>query len=297
MSQVNRAVLVTGSTGGVGRAVVEHLTSTGWRVFAGARSLDAATASYGTNASVTPVRLDVADEASVAAAHDEIAGLLAGRRLDGLVNLAGLSVDGPLELVPTAELRRQFEVNVIGVMAVTQSLLPLLRPVRPGAPGGRVVNMGGAAGRMTLPMYGPLSASKAALDSLSNALRMELRDQGVTVSYVEPSGLDTGFFATSAAARQAWPTRGAADEIYRRATETATANMASARPAPVREAVRAIGRALTDRRPARRYLVGRDTRLMMPMLRALPAALRERLVLRNLGLTRDVFPLTADAKP
>src|SRR5262245_14384238 len=130
-----KSVLVTGAAGGVGRQTVQRLQELGWRVFAAVRQRphDAAPAGE-------LIELDITDAVSVARAVDEITRRLAGRGLDGLVNNAGLSVDGPVELVPIEALRRQFEVNLIGQVAVTQALLPLLRQAR-----GRVVNIGGAA--------------------------------------------------------------------------------------------------------------------------------------------------------
>lgn len=276
-----KSVLVTGASGGVGRATVARLGGAGWQVFAGVRRLDAAG-----GLPAVAVRLDVTDAASIEAAVGVIGEHVGADGLQGVVNNAGISVDGPLELVPADALRRQFEVNVIGAVAVTQALLPLLR-----AGGGRVVNVGGAAGRSTLPMYGALSASKAALDTLSDALRMELRHQGVHVSYIEPGGLDTGFFATASEAARA-DRLGAAPEaerIYAAAIEAAARSLAAAPTSPVQLAVDGIERALDDRRPAARYRIGRDARVLLPVLRRLPVGLRDRLVTNRLGLGPEAF--------
>jgi len=276
-----KSVLVTGASGGVGRATVRRLEERGWRVFAAVRSLDAAR-----DLGAVPVELDVTDIDSIASVREAVAARVGAAGLQGLVNNAGVSVDGPLELVTVAALRRQFEVNVVGQVTVTQAFLPLLRAGR-----GRVVNMGGAAGRVPLPMYGALSASKAALDALSDALRMELRHQGVRVSYIEPGGLNTSFFDTAANAQRRDGYAGSAETqaIYVEAIEAAASALAGSRSSPVERAVRAIERALTDRRPAHRYLVGRDARFVLPLLRRLPATVRDRLVMDSLGLTRETF--------
>src|SRR5436305_2759643 len=181
-----KSVLVTGAFGGLGSATVTRLEQLGWRVFAGVRSGEAIEELGRGRPTVTAVELDICDEESVAAARDRIAGDLDGCGLEALVNNAGLVVQGPLELVPLHALRRQFEVNVIGQVAVTQAFLPLLRAAR-----GRVVNVSGAAGRVAVPMLGAISASKAALESASDALRMELKHQGVRVSIVTPGFLRT----------------------------------------------------------------------------------------------------------
>lgn len=276
-----KSVLVTGAGGGVGRQTVQRLQELGWRVFAGVRQRPDDQPPTG-----ELIELDITDALSIDRAVDEITHRLAGRGLDGLVNNAGLSVDGPIELVPIDALRRQFDVNLIGQVAVTQALLPLLRQDH-----GRVVNIGGAAGRLTLPMYGALSASKAALDAITDALRMELRHQGLAVAYVEPGALRTPLFAKSA--RTASQDRAAVaperERIYTQAVAAASAALHKSPASPVDKAVHAIVRALTDRNPAARYPVGREPRMLLPILRKLPTKTRDRLVMQSLGLRRDMF--------
>ena len=113
MAEQARAVLITGASGGVGTAAVERLSKLGWQVFAGVRSTSGSQQRRAAG-TVEQVVIDICDEESIARARAEIAGKLRGRGLDALINNAGLSADGPLELVPVAELRRQFEVNVVG---------------------------------------------------------------------------------------------------------------------------------------------------------------------------------------
>jgi hypothetical protein len=170
--------------------------------------------------------------------------------------------------VTTHALHRQFEVNVFGPVLVTRTFLPLLREGH-----GRVVTIGGAAGRTPLPMYEALSASKAALDSISEMLRLELRHQGVHVSYIEPGAPETQFFKRAAMARRRAGYAGSAEtqSIYAKAIEAAARAVAGSRASPVEHPAGAIERALTDRQPAPRDLVGRDARLVLPLLRRLPA--------------------------
>jgi NAD(P)-dependent dehydrogenase (short-subunit alcohol dehydrogenase family) len=139
--------------------------------------------------------------------------------------------------------------------------------------------------------FGGLSASKAALNAISDALRMELKHQGVHVSYIESGGLDTSFFATATEAQRRDGYTGSAETqaIYTRAIDTAATALADSPRSSVEDAARAIERALTDRRPAAHYRVGRDTRFVLPILRHLPASIRDRLVMTNLGLTHDTF--------
>src|ERR1700754_2976835 len=158
-----RNVLITGASGGVGTALTRALAEAGWRVFATARSPVEAN-----RRDVVPVQLDITDEESVRRAAAFVAEHVGEEGLAGLVNNAGVIVQGPLELVPMHALRRQFEVNVIGQVAVTQAFLPLLRSA-----GGTIVNVGAVTGLVTVPMLGPISASKTALESITDALRME----------------------------------------------------------------------------------------------------------------------------
>ena len=289
MTSVNRSVLITGASGGVGTALVSHLAGRGWRVFAGVRSAAAGASLAAGRPAVTPVELDILDHASLDRARAQIAEALetdghAG--LTGLVNNAGKSVDGPLELLPLRDLHDAFAVNVVGQVAVTQTFLPLLRRAH-----GRVVNMGGAAGRVAMPMYGALSASKAALDSVSDVLRMELRHQGVDVSYVEPGALDTTFFERSAAARaeQGYAGDAGTQANYAEAISRIGAALSAAKPGRLDPVITAIEHALTARRPAPRYVVGRDAKAITGIVRRLPARTRDRAIMRSLHLDAHAF--------
>jgi NAD(P)-dependent dehydrogenase (short-subunit alcohol dehydrogenase family) len=280
-----KRVLITGASGGIGSATARRLDALGWRVFAGVRSLEAGRELESGCRNVTAVQLDVCDQDSIAGAAERVAGELAGEGLDGLVNNAGLVIMGPLELVPLPALRRQFEVNVIGQIAVTQAFLPLLRAAR-----GRVVNVSGAAGSVTVPMLGPISASKAALDSLMDALRMELKHQGVQVTSVAPGLMQTPLHERAHEARRRDGYAGTPDtqRIYEAAIAAADKALADSKEAPVDVAVAAIVKALTTARPAARYLAGGDARQLL-MLRRLPSRLRDRVLMWNRGLKRDTF--------
>ena len=108
------------------------------------------------------------------------------RGLAGLVNNAGILVSAPLEFVSADQLRRQFEVNIFGTVAVTQAVLPLLRTAR-----GRIVTIGSIAGRAAPPYFGPYAATKHALEALNDSLRMELRQWGIQVALVQPDAVAT----------------------------------------------------------------------------------------------------------
>src|SRR5688500_10451554 len=170
-------VVVTGASSGIGEAPARMLAQRGLDVLAGVRKDADAERVGGLHDRVEAVKVDVADEASVAALAERVGD--AG--LAGLVNNAGISVSGPLEFVPLEEWRRQLEVNVIGQVAVTQALLPALRRAR-----GRIVNIGSVGGRVAIPLLSPYNASKFALEGITDSLRRELRPLGVHVAIVEP---------------------------------------------------------------------------------------------------------------
>lgn len=265
------AVLVTGTSSGIGLATLRMLDREGWRVFAGVRrEQDAVRLRAESSPRVTPLLLDVTDDAAVEQAAKDVATALGAQALRGLVNNAGIGFGGPLEFVDLDEVRRGFEVNVFGPLAVTQAFLPLLRR----APDARIVNVSSGAGRLSTPLLGPYCASKFALEALSDALRIELRGSGIQVALVEPgfvatpmqdkgmSDLDRVEEGLSEAARALY------GDAIRKQRETL---QRFARNAAAPEAVaRAILDALTARRASKRCAVGSDARLLLPLSRILP---------------------------
>src|SRR5215469_18875207 len=187
------SVIITGASTGIGEACALRLVSRGFRVFAGVRKeLDGGALKQKASDRLTPIILDVTDAASIKSAAAAVAEALGGEGLSGLVNNAGIAIAGPLEFLPIDELRNQFEVNVIGQIAVTQAFLPLLRKGH-----GRIVNMGSIAGKSALPFIGPYCASKFALEALTDSLRMELLPWNIPVSIIEPAYVTTPIWQKS----------------------------------------------------------------------------------------------------
>ena len=177
-------VVVTGASSGIGEATALELRSLGFSVVAGVRSREDGER-LGAQG-LTPLRLEITDAASIAAAAAEVESLVGADGLAGLVNNAGIAVAAPIEFVPLDELRRALEVNLVGQVAVTQAFLPLLRIAE-----GRVINISSIAGRVALPLMGPYAASKFALEGVSDSLRRELHGQGIEVVAIEPGGIKT----------------------------------------------------------------------------------------------------------
>jgi NAD(P)-dependent dehydrogenase (short-subunit alcohol dehydrogenase family) len=191
-----RAILITGSSSGIGRATAERFAARGWRVFASLRrpssgegaALRALAAAKGWRLS-TP-ELDVTRDDSVSAAVAEVLRQTEGR-LDVLINNAGYYACGPLEETSSDELRAQLETNVIGVHRVTRAVLPAMRARRAGT----VVTIGSLSGRVALPMVGPYHASKWALEGMIEAWRLELHPFGVRVALIEPGPFETPLYS------------------------------------------------------------------------------------------------------
>jgi NAD(P)-dependent dehydrogenase (short-subunit alcohol dehydrogenase family) len=274
-----KAVLITGAGAGLGLATAQALAAKGYRVHAGVRhapppQLDAP--------GVHTVTLDVTDEAGVAAAAEQVAAAEPAG-LHAVINNAGVIVQGPQELLPAEEWQRQFDVNVIGPARVTRAFLPLLRKAR-----GRVVNISAASARVAFPFLGPLSASKAALESLSDAARIELAPWGIRVVVVEPGALETEIFTKAAGAARA-ALHGADPHrlaLYRSQLDALDAATARQRLGSVAKAAQVVVRAVDAARPRRRYYTGADVR-GVGLLAGLPAGVRERAVAGALGLPRQ----------
>jgi NAD(P)-dependent dehydrogenase (short-subunit alcohol dehydrogenase family) len=191
---MTKACVVTGVSTGIGHAVVKKLAGAGFHVFGSVRrDADAASLKQAFGDAVTPLVFDVTDQAAVLAAAAEVAGQIGPTtRLAGLVNNAGVAIPGPLLLQPLDELRKTLEINVIAQVGVTQAFAPLIGSdrARSGAPG-RIVNIVSTAGRLTTPFVGAYSASKHAMESISDALRRELMIYGIDVIAIEPGAVVT----------------------------------------------------------------------------------------------------------
>ena len=183
---MTQTVLITGTSSGLGRATAELFQAKGWNVVATMRRPEAETELTRLDNTVV-TRLDVEDPESITAAVR--AGLDRFGRLDALVNNAGYGAYGPLEATPMAKIRRQFEVNVFGLLATTQAVLPHFRRQRAGV----IVNISSIGGRIAFPLGSLYHGAKFAVEGLSESLAYELGPLGVRVKLVEPGGIRTDF--------------------------------------------------------------------------------------------------------
>ncbi|MCL5258607.1 MAG: SDR family oxidoreductase [Firmicutes bacterium] len=275
-----RAVVVTGSSSGIGRATALRLAGNGWIVFGGVRSEADGERLAALHPNLRPVILDVTNAADLAEAARSVA--LRGVPLRGVVSNAGVAVAGPLEFLPLDAVRRQFEVNVFGALAVTQTFMPLLRTTR-----GRLVFVGSIAGRLSPPFVAPYAASKHALAAFADSLRVELHDSGVRVALVEPGPVATPIWEKGRAGKDAliasMPPE--AMRYYTRAIAAlaAQAGEEERRGMKADDVARAIESALTAPRPRARYLLGRPARIQAAIA-LLPEDLRDRLIRKAMKL-------------
>ena len=271
-------IVVTGASTGIGAACALDCAGRGMTVFAGVRDPRAGeTLTAKGGPSIIPITLDVTDEPSITRSVEEVQRVVGSAGLGGLVNNAGIVIGSPLEVIPLSQLRKQLEVNVIGQIAVTQAFLPLLRRGR-----GRIVNMGSIAGRGTIPLLGPYSASKYALEALTDALRMELKPWGIQVSIIEPGAIATPIWEKSS--KEAESLEASASEEAKALYGEAVMRIrhaivqAAQRAIPPEAVVRAVHHALTAAHPRTRYLVGTDAKLRAWMVKWLPDRVQDRLL-------------------
>jgi len=281
------AVLVTGASTGIGRATALHLATLGFRVFAGVRrEADAAALRESKLPGLEPIFLDVTDAAQIAAAAERVGAATGSAGIAGVVNNAGIGVAGMLEFMPADDLRRQFEVNVIGLVAVTQAFLPLVRRRAPDP--GRIVHVGSSSGYLSAPLVGAYSASKFAVEAIADAMRLELAPWRIHVSLVEPGAIDTPIFdktnAEGDARLAALPEE--ARRLYQPTIDAIRATVAKrvGAASPPETVARAVAHALLAARPRTRYRVGFDAKLQWALATLLPARGRDWVLSRYLGL-------------
>lgn len=279
-----RYALVTGASTGIGRACALALADKGFHVFAGVRKpADADALRADGKGRIEPVTLDVTRQDDIDAARALIEERTGTAGLDALVNNAGIAVAGPFEFLPLDEFRRQFDINVFGQVAVTQSMLQLIRQAK-----GRVCFIGSTSGYFSAPFTSPYAASKFCIEAFVDSMRVELAPWGIQVSVIQPGAIKTPIWEKSKADAdemiQHLPVK--AFELYGNAIEAVKGQVEKTvgYAVPPEQVATAVCHALTAKRPRTRYRVGTDAFIQKLLVRLLSDRWRDALVRKMLGV-------------
>lgn len=283
---LDRAIVVTGASTGIGRAAVAKAVREGAHVFASVRKeADAEGLKAEFGAAVTPLLFDVADESAVRAGAAQVAQALGGRKLFGLVNNAGIAVPGPLLHLDTEDLKRQFEINLFGVHNVTRAFADVLGAdeARSGKPG-RIVMISSVGGQNGSPFVGPYAASKFALEGYSQSLRRELMLYGIDVIVIGPGAIATPIWDK------------AEGEDLKRFSNTPYAPMVERvadymlaqgkEGLPPSDVGDLIWRCLSDEKPKTRYAILRRPFVDRTLPRVLPPRIVDKIIAKRLGMPK-----------
>ncbi len=276
--------LVTGASTGIGYASAVVLAEKGFHVFAGVRSsADGERIRAQSGGKLEPILLDVTNAAQIVDAVAHISGVVGKAGLRGLVNNAGICVAGPLEFIPMEDFGRQMNVNVMGLVAVTQAFLPLLRLAS-----GRLCLVSSNNGYLSPPFMAPYSASKFAVEAIGDALRAELAPWNIRVSLVEPGATDTPIWEKSKAENEALLGRMPAEctLLYGKAIDLlrSEADKMARGASPVSQVSDCVVHALTAKNPKTRYRCAKGATLAWIAARWLPDKLRDKIILRAMAL-------------
>ncbi len=271
----DQVVLISGCSTGIGRALAIEFADRGHRVMATARKLESLEDLQ--HPGFEKVKLDVTSESDIKAAMT--ATLDWTGRIDILVNNAGYGLIGPMAEIDLNNLRSQFETNVVGLVALTQAVLPGMIKRKSG----RIVNIGSVSGVAAAPFGGAYSGSKAAVHLLSDALRVEVAPFGVEVITVQPGAIATDFASTASRGIDCYCDGSRYAEVFD-AIEM-RAKFSDHVSIPIADFARRVVEAVTRGRPPAIYRLGAGSRAL-PLLAKLPTWLRDRILSRRFGLGR-----------
>ncbi len=279
---LSKNILITGASSGIGEVSALCLAKKGYRVFAGVRKPeDGERLLNQGGARIVPVTIDVTDYDSINKAKAFIENETSGT-LHALVNNAGVAYCGAAETLPMRQVQQLFDVNVLGVFAITQAFLPMLRQAC-----GRIVNMGSISGLFAVPGLSAYSASKHALEGFSDAIRVELAPFGISVSIIEPGKIDTPIWEKelNVQAQKSSSNANAVELIYEPLNIFYQNYASTEKATPINRVVSALEHALDSPAPKPRYVIGSPAKLRT-LLNRIPTRWRDRLVLKNVPITR-----------
>jgi NAD(P)-dependent dehydrogenase (short-subunit alcohol dehydrogenase family) len=278
------SILITGTSTGIGRATTLHLDKLGYRVFAGVRKdEDAEALKREASENLVPLMIDMNDTDSMENAFNQVSALAGSEGLAGLMNNAAIPMGGPLEFFNPDQLQKGLQVNLLGHIRMIQLFLPLIRKKK-----GRIINIGSIGGLFPAPFTAPYSSSKAAMHTLTHALRRELLPEGIHVVLIIPGNIKTAIWKKAQDSTKA--ASPAVEALYGSALESMeklTKKMGSQGIPPERVA-KVVEKALTLKRPKPTYIVGTDAKLQNIAAVVLPNRWIDRLFLFALGIRSSV---------
>jgi NAD(P)-dependent dehydrogenase (short-subunit alcohol dehydrogenase family) len=289
-----RHVLVTGTSTGIGRACAFELARQGFSVWAGIRTPKEAKAVESARTdpliSIRPIQLEVTDINSIRAAEAEIRSHVGPSGLCGLVNNAGICIVGPVEFISPEAWRQQFDVNFFGAIAITQIMLPLLRlhNARSENRGSRIVNMGSITGEISTPLFGAYSASKFALRAMTDALRLELRPEGIHVCLIVPGTIQSEIWRKEKECVDAIPADSPARQHYGELIDNVSKYVfgCAEQAIPAQRVADAVQQSLTSAKPKIQYRVGWEAQVGSRAKKFTPDRLFDFLLARKLGVPK-----------
>lgn len=291
------SVVISGASSGIGEATAIYLDRLGYQVFAGVRrETDALSLVQKSSGTIIPIILDVTDEASITAAIDLVKMRSDSGGLTALINNAAIVIPSILEFMPIDEMKKEFEVNVFGLVALTKACIPLLRKAK-----GKVVNISSLSGKLSMPTIGTYSASKFAVEAISDALRLELKAWEIDVCIVQPGLIKTAVWEKSRGhGSRLWDSLPAEKkQLY--ATEFEIMYEYTKRSfqdgIPREKVAETIGKAVSAKRVKARYPVGIDTKIVVFLARFVPALLLDKIVTLFLGYPTKVKTETIFQSP
>jgi NAD(P)-dependent dehydrogenase (short-subunit alcohol dehydrogenase family) len=287
-----RFVFITGASTGIGRACAIRLANKGFAVIASvcndADGNSIENAAPDAQNPIRAVRLDVTNAESVSAAAANIQLIVGDEGLFGLVNNAGICVVGPAECVSIADWKRQFDVNVFGLFAVTQAMLPLLRVHSKGneSPNARIVNISSVTGTVPTPLFGAYCASKAAVESISDTFRRELRNHHIRVSIIIPGTIQSEIWRKERAGVDAIAVQPKCHELYGGLIDHVAGYVfqAADKAKPAEDVAVAVERCLTRKVPPIRTLVAWEAHVGVRASQLIPTRFFDFLMNRTFGL-------------
>ena len=263
-----KTVVITGASTGIGRATAEHLCAKGWQVYAGIRRVEDGAELIAADDRIKPILLDVTNPEHVEAAVETVRQALGGHKLAGLVNNAGIANMGPLALQPLDQFKSHFDVNVFGLLRASQAFAPLLGMDETlSGPSGRIINITSVGGRLASPFLGAYTATKHAVESMTDSLRRELVIFGIDAIAVGPGAVRTPIWDKAETANSSNPY---SNSPWAKPIEIFSQTMLEGGRTGLEPKViaKTIETALTARKPKARYapVPNKLTNFTLPML-------------------------------